>query len=175
MRTGGPDSSANARGLYTGATAIGKRFRGSLDDRATIRAVVMRTLLLHLVTALLIAGGVLILIAWARPSTNLPSTLLALALAALHLAAALGTALRRPWGRVAGMVVGWIGVLGAGAVLVALVPALPSLLIGPVPDTGSGLAALGIASALLVTYLVILFALLRHRAAFDLRAGGQRG
>jgi hypothetical protein len=60
-------------------------------------------------------------------------------------------------------------------VLVALVPALPSLLIGPVPDTGSGLAALGIASALLVTYLVILFALLRHRAAFDLRAGGQRG
>ncbi|HJP72239.1 MAG TPA: hypothetical protein VJ975_11015 [Candidatus Limnocylindria bacterium] len=65
-----------------------------------------RTPLLNVVVALLIVGGVLILISWAGPAQNIQTALLAAALAILHFAAALGIALRRSWGRIVGLVIG---------------------------------------------------------------------
>ena len=59
--------------------------------------------------------------------------------------------------------------------VVSLVPALPSLLLGSAFGPGPFLAALGISAAMLAGYLAILVALLRSRASFGTEAGRQLG
>ncbi len=132
-----------------------------------------RALLLNLVTALLIVGGVLLLMSWTGPSMDPGMAVLGFVLAGLHFAAALGTALRRRWGRLLGLVAGWIGLLGSGAVLVTVVVALaaPAL---PLPG-GSWLGVLLIPGGMVAAYLAVVVILLRNGAAFDGELSGQLG
>ncbi len=177
MRTGGHFQRENAEGLYTDTDGIGKpRNRGrSLTLRARITAMEARALPLNLVTALLIVGGVLLLMAWAGPGPDVGMMLLGLLLAVLHGVAALGTALRRRWGRLVGLLVGWIGLLGSGAVLVALAAGLPSIVASPGPLGGSWLLVLLIPAAMVAAYLVIVVVLIRSRGEFEEGLSRQAG
>ncbi len=134
-----------------------------------------RVLLVNLVTALLVVGGVLMLMSWTGPNMDPGMALLGLVLAAMHFAAALGTALRRHWGRLLGLVVGWIGVLGMLAVFVPVVAALPAITSQPLYAGGSWLGVLLIPGAMLAAYLVIVVVLTRNRSAFDRQLFGQLG
>jgi len=134
-----------------------------------------QALLLNLVTALLIVGGVLLLMSWTGPSMDVGMATLGLVLAALHFAAALGTALRRRWGRLVGLVVGWIGLFGTGIVLVTLASALPSVASSQVLEGESWFSILLIPAVMVAAYLAIVVNLLRNGAAFDGELSGQLG
>ena len=145
-----------------------------LDASCEDHAVENRVLLLNLVTALLIVGGALMWMSWTGSSMEPGMAILGFVLAGLHLAAAVGTALRRRWGRLLGLVVGWIGVLGSGAVLFTLVAALGAAGL-PLPRGGSWLSALLIPGGMVAAYLVIVVVLLRNRGAFDGELSSQLG
>ena len=132
-------------------------------------------MLINLVTALFIVGGVLLLMSWSGPNMDPGMTLLGFALAAMHLVAALGTGLRRHWGRLLGLVVGWIGLFGTGAVFVTLAAALPSVASQSLYASGSWLGVLAIPGAMVGAYLLIVVVLMRNRSAFDGQLFGQLG
>ena len=134
-----------------------------------------QALLLNLVTALLVVGGVLLLMSWTGPSMDVGMAMLGFVLAALHFAAALGTALRRRWGRLVGLVVGWIGLFGTGIVLVTLASALPSVASSQVLEGESWFSILLIPAVMVAAYLAIVVNLLRNGAAFDGELSGQLG
>ena len=146
-----------------------------LDVACEDSAVESRVMLLNLVTALLIVGGVLLLISWSGPSMDPGMTVLGLVLAAMHFAAAAGTALRRRWGRLLGLVVGWIGLFGTGAVLVTFVASIAAAGIPALPGGGSWLGVLLIPAAMVAAYAVIVVVLMRNRAAFEGQPFGQLG
>ena len=146
-----------------------------VDGPCEHHAVEPRALLLNLVTALLIVGGVLLLMSWTGPSMDPGMAMLGFVLAALHFAAALGTALRRRWGRLVGLVVGGIGLFGTGTVLVTLAAALQSVASSPVLEGESWLSILLIPAVMVAAYLAIVVVLLRNGAAFDGELSGQLG
>lgn len=89
--------------------------------------------------------------------------LLGVLLGALHVAAAMGIALRRGWSRTLGIAVGALGLLGSISVLAAFVAGIGAMLeLAP----GATPALLAIPVGMTATYLLAVVVLVRNADAF---------
>lgn len=143
-----------------------------LQRRGIIRRVSDRSWLVNIAAGLLLVGGLLLLyVSWPAfgpvEVADGGLTALGLGLAAIHVAGATGVTMRRGWGRVLGLIAGWIGLFGSGSVLVTMAAGLGAMDEAATFGLRIGPEVLAIPAAMTAAYVVIVVALLRGRAEFD--------
>ncbi len=138
--------------------------------------VIDRSWLVNVAAGLLLVGGLLLLyVSWPTfgpiDGADGGLTALGLGLAAIHFAGAVGVTMRRGWGRLLGLIAGWIGLFGSGSVLLTMVAGLGSMDEAATFGLRIGPEVLAIPAAMAAAYVLIVVALLRGRAAFEAYRG----